>query len=135
MRIIIKRPQEKVNKRISYPVYVGGKKVIELKNGEEKEIELKSSELIFAKINWCGSKEISLCKDGEVLEVQGSVFFNAYLPFLIALIPILAVLLFNNIGREVMKIALSVILIFLILFCVLSISVLKKYWISIRKVE
>ncbi|MGQ1909751.1 hypothetical protein ACT3CE_08185 [Marinifilum sp. RC60d5] len=135
MKIIIKRPLEKVNKRISYPIYIGGKKIIELKNGEEKELEVKYSVLLSAKINWCGSKEISLLKDGEVLKVQGNVFFSAYLPFLTALMPVLAIFIFNNIGGEVIKIVFSVILILLIVFCLLSLSFLRKHWISIQRIE
>ena len=62
-KITLHRPKESFNKNCSYEILVGKRTLTELKNGEEKTIEIPTelrNETLKAKIQWCGSEKIEL---------------------------------------------------------------------------
>ena len=69
-KLILKRPNERFNKNYSYEIFVDNEKLTELKNGEEKVVEIPNEldkAVLRAKILWCGSKNHNLSgfKNGE----------------------------------------------------------------------
>lgn len=42
IKITLKRPKENFNQGVSYKIFIGENKLTELKNGEEKAIEISS---------------------------------------------------------------------------------------------
>lgn len=133
MKITIKRPSEKINRNVSYRIFLNGKKYTELKNGEEKELEIDSSVNLCAKISWCGSENISDLKEGDEIEVNGRVFYNGILPFLPAILPLLSVFAFMDGVSEFWKYVLLMLMALLLIGLVAAISVFRTKWIRIER--
>ncbi len=87
MKITFKRPKENFNQNLTYKIFIGDKKVTELKNGEEKVIEIPDeNENMFLKAKmygWFGSKKVVLKQlpQNESLIISGSKFLNRIVPF------------------------------------------------------
>lgn len=85
--VIFKRPVESFSQNLSYKVFIGDKKLTELKNGEEKLIEISSeNENMFLKTKmywWFGSKKVALSQlsQNESLTISGNKFLNRIAPF------------------------------------------------------
>jgi len=80
--ITFKRPVENFSQNLSYKVFIGDKKLTELKNGEEKLIEIPSeNENMFLKAKmygWFGSKKVALSQlsQNESLTISGYKFLE-----------------------------------------------------------
>ncbi|PXY01178.1 hypothetical protein DF185_11045 [Marinifilum breve] len=134
MKITLKRPAERINRNVPYRIYLNGKKLTELKNGEEKELELDSVGELCAKISWCGSKSLSDLKEGDVVEVNGRVFYNRVLPFLPAIVPLLSVFAFMDGVGDFWKNVMLLLMTLLLIGLVVAISVFRKKWIKMRRI-
>lgn len=81
-KITLIRPKESFNKNCVYDILIDGIKRTELKNGEEKTIEIPdNSEFIKAKLMWTGSKTIALKKNENTIIVTGDKLLNKLPPF------------------------------------------------------
>ncbi|RLD86210.1 MAG: hypothetical protein DRJ07_01315 [Bacteroidetes bacterium] len=86
-KITLKRPKENFSQNLTYKVFIGDKKLIELKNEEEKVIEIHSEDennFLKAKMYWWfGSKKVALKKlpQNESLTISGNKFLNRIAPF------------------------------------------------------
>ncbi len=139
-KIILKRPKEIFNQGITYKVYVGNNLLTELKNGEEKTIEIPSepeNQSIRAKMfGWFGSKRIDLnsLSENDTLHVKGNKFLNTRAIFITALLPLTGFLMFGY-GREnmvVKNIGIGLfVLILLFVFGTLTIG--RNKWLNIEK--
>ncbi|RKE02521.1 hypothetical protein [Marinifilum flexuosum] len=132
MKITLKRPAERINRNLPYRIYLNGKKLTELKNGEEKELEVDSSGKLCAKISWCGSENISNLKEGDEIELSGRVFYNRVLPFLPAILPLLSVFVFMDEVGDFWKNVLLIFMALLLMILVVAISVFRTRWIRIE---
>lgn len=133
MKITLKRPAERINRNVPYRIYLNGKKLTELKNGEEKELELDSVGEICAKISWCGSENISDLKEGDEIEVGGTVFYNRVLPFLPAILPLLSIFAFMDGVGDFWKYVILILMALLLIGLAAAISVFRKKWIRIQR--
>ena len=104
-KITLKRPKESFNQSLSYKVFLGTNQLTELKNGEEKTIELQpefENDRIKATIQrWWGSEKIELTSltENETLNIKGNKFLNKRAIFIGALLPITGALMFGF-GRD-----------------------------------
>jgi len=138
-KIKLQRPNERFNKNNSYEIFVGKRKLTELKNGEEKIIEipneLKNNDLR-AKIQWCGSEKLNMnsLKENDTLKVSGNSFLNGKSIFIIALIPLTGVLMFGY-GREstITKYLGIGLFISILLFVMLALTIGRNKWLRIEK--
>lgn len=134
MKITLKRPTERINRNVPYRIYLNGKKLTELKNGEEKELEVDSVGELCAKISWCGSESLSDLKEGDVVEVNGRVFYSKVLPFLPAILPLLSIFAFKNEVAEFWNYFFTSLMLAMIIGIVAAISVFRKKWIKIQRI-
>ena len=83
-KINIQRSNEYFNRIRNYRIYVDGKKVGTIENGESKDFEIEEgNHLIEAKIDWCGSPKVSVeIKNNETktLKVRGFNFAKWLIP-------------------------------------------------------
>ena len=80
--IAIRRPKESFNKNCIYEILIDGKKLTELKYGEQKTLEIPdNSKFIKAKLLWTSSKTIALNNNKSIL-VTGDKFLNKMGPFI-----------------------------------------------------
>ncbi|MGM1055910.1 MAG: hypothetical protein ACQEWG_08500, partial [Bacteroidota bacterium] len=103
-KLTLQRPKERFNKNYSYEIFVGNIKLTELKNGEEKVVEISdelNNEQLRAKIQWCGSEkyDVSELKDNTNLKICGNDFLNRKAIWIIAILPITGALMFGY-GRD-----------------------------------
>lgn len=91
--IKIERPAEWMNMARSYGIYINGKKVGKIQNGETKIYKVKPGiNKIHSKIDWCESQDVSVnVSEGEMLVFRISSFKYASL-----MIGLLMGLLFLN---------------------------------------
>ena len=132
-KILLKRPKENFNKCCTYEIFISDKKIVELKNGEEKtvEIPISNSEFLKAKINWCGSKKINLktINKNDSLEFKGNILFNRYLLILSPLILIIGILIGKYDGMKNLGGGLIILVMILLIG---SITIWKNNWIKIE---
>ena len=132
----IRRPQENVNKYFSYEIFIGANKIAELKNGEEKNIEVPShleNDSLYARLLWCGSKKIDL-KDFEstnTIIISGSELLNKRIPLLVGLFPIIGIFLFSSL-TPLMKLVGIVILSMLLLLLIATLTIGRDKWLKIE---
>jgi VIT1/CCC1 family predicted Fe2+/Mn2+ transporter len=139
-KITFKRPKESFNQGISYKIFIGNNMLAELKNGEEKTIEISTefeNKSIKAKMQkWCGSEKVKLnsLSENETLNIKGNKFLNKRAIFIGALLPLTGVLMFSY-GRENLVIKnIGIGLFFLILFFAIGIlTVARNKWLNIEK--
>jgi hypothetical protein len=133
--IKLSRPTEAFNKNCKYAIFINGKKVTDLKNGEEKIIEISSKDEkadLKAKLNWCGSKSIVLSKLDETANMQviGNKFLNRRMPLIGSLFPITGILIFS-VNNEWMNTIGIVILVLLLLGLIGTLTVWKDKWLKV----
>jgi len=136
-RITVKRPNEEFNRNCSYRICIDNKKEIELKYGEEKTIEVDSrSELLVAKIHWCGSKKIKLTDtvNEAEFEVRANKFLNQKFPVL-AVVPLFASSFALNSGFEILKNLGIGLLIALFAFVVAILTIGRNKWLNIKNIS
>ena len=141
-KIIFKRPKENFNQGVTYKIYVGNNMLCELKNGEEKTIEI-SSELenkpIKAKMyGWFGSEQIELnsLPENRILNVKGNKFLNKRAYLIPALLPLTGVLMFGY-GREnmlVKNIGIGLFILILI-FVAGALTIGRNKWLNIERID
>lgn len=138
-KLTLQRPKERFNKNYSYKIFVGNRKLTELKNGEEKVVKISNdfeNEQLKAKIQWCGSEKLNLRKlaDNETLKVSGSDFLNRKGIWIISILPITGALMFGY-GRESLIIKyIGIVLFFSILiFAFWGLIIAKNKWLRIEK--
>ena len=136
-KITLIRPRESFNKNCSYEIFIGKRKLIELKNGEEKTIEIPNEyekNNLKAKIQWCGSKKIklNLNNENEIFEVTGNKLFNKYLPFIGALFPLTGIIIFSKQNPIFKNIGIGI-LILLLLYVIGTLTIWSNKWLKIEK--
>ncbi len=136
-KITVKRPIERFNRNCSYRIFIDDENEIELKYGEEKTIEVDSkSELLTAKIHWCGSKKIKLTDtvNDTVFEARGNKFLNQRFPIL-AVVPLFASSFALNSGSEILKNLGMGLLIVLFAFVIAILTIGRKKWLNIKNIS
>ncbi len=99
--LIIKRTSEYNNRLRDYQIFLDGKKIGTIANGQTKEFEMPPGQhTLIAKIDWCSSPEISLTineTDRKELVVGGFKNGNWLLPIALGIIVVHFILeaLFN----------------------------------------
>ena len=134
-KIKLYRPVEDFNKDSSYAVLINGKKVAELKNGEEKTIEIADEPETLnlkAKIYWCGSNKLSCLSlnNNDTIKVTGNRFLNKQLPLLGSIFPLTGMLIFNK-NNELLKDLGIGILVLLLLGIIAALTLWKNKWLEI----
>jgi hypothetical protein len=136
-KIKLYRPIENFNKNCSYEILVNGKKMTELKNGEEKIIEI-SNEIeksnLKAKIQWCGSEKLLISESNniEVVKVTGNKFLNRQMPFVGGLFPLTGIVIFSG-NSELFKNVGIGILILLLFGLIGTLTIWKNKWLNVNK--
>ena len=136
-KITVKRPIEGFNRNCSYRIFIDDEKEIELKYGEEKTIEVDSkSELLAAKIYWCGSKKIKLTDtvNEAAFEVRGNKFLNQRFPIL-AVVPLFASSFALNSRFEILKNIGIGLLIALFAFVIAILTIGRNKWLNVKNVS
>jgi hypothetical protein len=136
-KIKIKRPLEGFNKNCSYRIFIGNEKMIELRNGEERTVEINAkSEFLKGKIHWCGSKKIKLAdeKIEEIFEIHGNKFLNRKFQIL-AVAFLFASSFAMNSKSEVLKNIGIVSLIILLAFVIAALTIGRNKWLNIRSIN
>ena len=100
-KIKLHRPKEHFNDNCSYKIILGQKTLAELKNGEEKIIEIPENlenKSLQAKIQWYGSEKMQLrnLNESESIMVSGNNFLNKTLPLSGAIIVLSGILIFST---------------------------------------
>ena len=135
-KITLHRPEESFNKTCSYKVIVGKKYLTELKNGEQKTIEIPSdlaNETLKAKIQWCGSERLELRQlyNSEKIFISGNEFLNRKMLIIGAMFPLIGLMLFNlNIVPK--NIGIGVFILFLIGITG-TITLWRNKWLNIER--
>jgi len=134
-KITIHRPKESFNKNCSYQILVGQRALTELKNGEEKIIEIPTelkNETLKAKIQWCGSEKMELrnLTGDEKIVVSGNKFLNRKMPLFGAMFPLIG-LMFFNLKIVPKNIGIGIFIIFLIAI-IGTITIWKNKWLNIK---
>jgi len=135
-KITFHRPNEYFNKNCPYEIYVGNKKLTELKNGEEKVVEIPNElekKSLKAKIQWCGSEEIDMNKiseNGKII-VSGNKLLNRKLPLIGALFPLTGIMIFitNNVIAK--NIGIGLLILFLI-GLVGTLTIGRNKWLNLK---
>lgn len=135
-KITLFRPNESFNKNFTYEIVVGNTRLTELKNGEEKIIEIPSeleSEQIQAKLQWCGSEKIELknLNENEKVIVNGNEFLNRKMPFLFIIFPITGIVSFTNSEIIPKNISLGI-LILMIVALVGTLTIGRNKWLKLK---
>lgn len=139
-KITFKRPKESFNQGLSYKIFIGNNKLTELKNGEEKPVEVATeleNEQITATIQrWWGSgkMELNSLSENETLNIKGNKFLNKRAIFIIALLPLTGALMFGY-GREnlVIKNIGIGLLISILIFVIGILTIGRNKWLKIEK--
>lgn len=134
--LTIKRPSESFNKFCTYGLFVGKIKIAELKNGEEKSVEIPTeleNELLYAKIQWCGSKKIDVnsLEPNAIITIAGSEFLNRRMPFIIGLFPVVGIIIFSGTSQLTKNIGIGV-LVLLFVFLVGTLTIGRKKWLRVE---
>ncbi|PTB97255.1 hypothetical protein C9994_03780 [Marivirga lumbricoides] len=134
-KITLNRPKESFNKNCSYEILVGKKYLTDLKNGEEKTIEIPNefkTESLKAKIQWCGSEKMELrnLTGNEKIVVSGNKFLNRKMPLFGAMFPLIG-LMFFNLKIVPKNIGIGIFIIFLIAI-VGTITIWRNKWLNIK---
>lgn len=132
----IKRPHENFNKFCSYDLFVGSDKIANLKNGEEKSIEIPAeleNEELYAKIQWCGSRKIKVSniEQNATLTITGSEFLNRRMPFIIGLFPVVGIIIFTGTSQLTKSIGVGV-LVLLFVFLVGTLTIGRNKWLRVE---
>ena len=116
--IILRRPKEGFS-QVTYKIFIGDKKITELKNGEEKVIEIEEKDennFLKAKMYWWfGSKKVALKEiyPNESLTISGNKFLNRIAPFVGPILTISGILFFANDNQFVKYFGLGLFIIWL----------------------
>jgi len=132
----IKRPQENVNKFCSYDLFVGSDKIAELKNGEEKSIEIPTeleNEQLYAKTHWCGSTKINISniEPNSTISISGNEFLNRRIPFIVGLFPVVGIIIFTGTSQLTKSIGVGV-LVLLFVFLVGTLTIGRNKWLRVE---
>jgi len=132
----IKRHHENFNKFCSYDLFVGSDKIANLKNGEEKSIEIPAeleNEELYAKIQWCGSRKIKVSniEQNATLTITGSEFLNRRMPFIIGLFPVVGIIIFTGTSQLTKSIGVGV-LVLLFVFLVGTLTIGRNKWLRVE---
>lgn len=137
MKILkIKRPQENFNKHCAYEIIVGKSKIAELKNGEEKSIEIPpelESEQLYAKTHWCGSTKVNISniEPNSTISISGNEFLNRRMPFIIGLFPVVGIIIFTGTSQLTKNIGIGV-LVLLFAFLVGTLTIGRNKWLRVE---
>ncbi|MRT91719.1 hypothetical protein [Ancylomarina sp. 16SWW S1-10-2] len=132
--ITIHRPKESFNKNFSYKILVGNRILTELKNGEEKIIEIPDeNESIKAKIQWCGSEKMELrnLSESDRIIVNGNKFLNKILLFSGSILPIIGLMMFSY-GLISKNLGTGIIVLFVI-GIIGTLTIGKNKWLRLKK--
>lgn len=132
----IKRPHENFNKFCSYDLFVGSDKIAELKNGEEKSIEIPTeleNEQLYAKTHWCGSTKINISniEPNSTISISGSEFLNRRMPFIIGLFPVVGIIIFTGTSQLTKSIGVGL-LVLLFVFLVGTLTIGRNKWLRVE---
>ncbi len=138
--ITFKRPKERFNQGVSYKIFIGNEMLTELKNGEEKTIEIApefENKSIKAKIQkWWGSEniKISSLSKNETLNVKGNKFLNLKATFIVSLLPLTGLFMFGyGKGTPIIKnIGIGIFILFLLFAFGILITGRNK-WLNINR--
>ncbi|WP_319591462.1 hypothetical protein [uncultured Draconibacterium sp.] len=134
-KVKLYRPNETFNKNHAYKILVDGEKVAELKDGEEKTIELADNKsCLQAKTLWCGSKELIISDSDKVetVKVCGNKFLNKQMPFIGTLFPLTGIVFFSG-NNQLLKNIGIVILSILLLGLIATLTIWKNKWLNVSK--
>ena len=138
MKIKIKRPEENFNTEQKYAILIDGKKVSELKNGEEKIIQLsKDAEILEAKVRSGSSEKLSVSEisENETLEISGEKWRNSYGKYAGALIPLIGLSIVLNHDYPILKIIGLIVLLLYVSMIIYILGFQKRKWLQLKKIS
>ena len=133
-KITLFRPKESFNKNFSYKILVGNRIITELKNGEEKIIEIPDeNDPIKAKIQWCGSNKMELhdLSENDKIILSGNKFLNKTLLFSGGILPIIGLMMFSY-GLISKSLGAGIIVLFVIAM-IGTLTIGKNKWLKLEK--
>ena len=133
--LTIKHPQENFNRFCAYELFVGSNKIADLKNGEEKSVEIPTelgNEQLYAKTHWCGSTKINISniEPNSTISISGNEFLNRRMPFIIGLFPVVGIIIFTGTSQLTKNIGFGV-LVLLFVFLVGTLTVGRNKWLRV----
>ncbi len=89
-KLKVKRTSELNNRARSFDIYIDGKKVGEIANGETKEFDIETGKhKLTAKVDWCQSKELDFkIQDDQTktIEISGFKYGNVIIPLILGIV-------------------------------------------------
>ncbi len=134
MKIILQRPNEKFNKYTPYKVFANTTEITELKNGENKEVEINEDELnINAKLSFCGSNKIDIkeLNNNDTIIIKGNYRLNRFMPFSGALAVFPAMFIVGNYGITAKYIG-TILTSIILLFIIWTMTLGKNKWLELE---
>lgn len=134
-KVKLYRPNETFNNNNAYKILVDGEKVAELKNGEEKTIELADDKsCLKAKTLWCGSKKLIISDSDKVetVKVSGNKFLNKQMPLVGTLFPLTGIVFFSGNNTLLKNIGIGI-LIILLLGVIATLTIWRNKWLNVHK--
>ncbi len=93
--IKIKRPKESFNKYCDYKIFADNTEVTQIGNDKEININVTDEQQVLkAKLSFCGSNKINISEldNNATINIYGNVFLNKYSPLAISVIMIFIIL-------------------------------------------
>ncbi len=93
--ITIKRPKESFNKHYAYKIFADNTEVAQIGNDKEININVTDEQQVLkAKLSFCGSNKINISEldNNATINIYGNVFLNKYSPLAISVIMIFIIL-------------------------------------------
>jgi len=130
--IAIRRPKESFNKNCIYEILIDGKKLTELKYGEQKTLEIPdNSKFIKAKFLPTSSKTIALNNNKSIL-VTGDKFLNKMGPFIGGIILLFSLSFILNHQYKLIKYAGITLTVTAIIFSIAVLTIWRNRWLDIQ---
>ena len=135
-KILLRRPQERINRYCAYQVLLDREEQFHLKPGEEKPLLVQTDDTrkIKAKMQFVGSKELSVSNlDDQIeLKVSANLFLNFKMP-LLSLIVFFVSLLTSMVGAVgLLKIASTVCILLVMAALVAALIFYRNNWLTLE---
>ena len=132
-KITLKRPKESFSKNSVYKILLDGKEFTELKNNEEKTLEIsENSKFIKAKLLWTSSKTIALKKNKNTIIITGNKFLNKIAPFSGGIIILFSLSFILDHQYNLIKYIGITLTIITIIFFIAILTIWKDKWLNIK---
>ena len=127
-QVTIKRPLESFNNNCPYAIVISGNKIVEIRNGETKVIEVSDDAMVISE-----RFDVNIEKGENTIEISGNKFFNKWLPFSGSLLVILGMTFTINHDITWLKTLGILLMVLYVLFLIGVLTIWKNKWLTIKK--